>query len=167
MSTPSPLTAGCFGQDVWIRIDGRGNLGLCATFRKFTQAMIGKGLDSFVVDLRGCEHMDSTFMGTLTGLSQNLRSLGRGMLSVINVSPRNVELLENLGLNFLFHVEPLCDSLRHPTGGDQALLELPLDPSIDKEILLSDHEALAASNPANAERFRDVVEYLRQQARPS
>ena len=167
MSTPATLSAGCFDQNVWIRVEGRGNLAVCGTLRKFVQAMIGKGRSSFVVDLRGCDHMDSTFMGTLTGLSQNLRELGQGSLTVLNASPRNVELLENLGLNFLFQVEALGDSPRLPLDSEHRLLELPLDPSVDKEILLTAHEALASSNPANAERFKDVVEYLRQQARPA
>ncbi len=165
MNTPAAtVRAACFDQEVWIRIEGRGNLLVSGTIRKFVQAMILRGRRVFVVDLSACEHMDSTFMGTLTGISQNLRELGQGSLTVINASRRNLELLENLGLNFLFGVEAAGDTPRLPAEEGARLLELPLEPSVDKEVLLEAHEALASSNAANAERFHDVVEYLRQQA---
>jgi hypothetical protein len=106
--------------------------------------------------------MDSTFMGTLTGISQNLRELGQGSLRTLNVSPRNVELLENLGLNFLFAVEPLENEVITPAEQGAELMVLPLDLSTEKEVVLAAHEALIAAHPLNAARFKDVLEYLKQ-----
>jgi len=103
---PCAVSVACFDREVWIRVEGRGNFQGCASLKKFVEAMIGRGYRLFVVDLAACEHMDSTFMGTLTGISQNLRIVGEGSLRALNVSPRNVELFENLGLNHLFSVEP-------------------------------------------------------------
>jgi hypothetical protein len=105
--------------------------------------------------------MDSTFMGTLTGISQNLRELGQGSLRVINVSSRNVELLENLGLHFLFTVEAAGDEPILPAELGAELMTLPAETDPEKGIILAAHEALVAANPLNAERFRDVLEYLR------
>ena len=102
MSTPCDVSVACFDREVWIRVEGRGNFQGCASLKKFVEAMIGRGYRLFVVDLAACEHMDSTFMGTLTGISQKLREQENGSLLAINVSPRNMELLENLGLTFLF-----------------------------------------------------------------
>ena len=106
--------------------------------------------------------MDSTFMGTLTGLSQNLRNLDQGSMIVLNVSPRNLELLENLGLTFLFDVEAVGSVPKIPAEDGAKLMQLPLELALDREIILSAHEALVAANPANAERFSDVLEYLKQ-----
>ena len=161
MTTPATVSAGCFDQEVWIRIEGRGNFQSSGSIRKFVQAMMLRGRRQFVVDLAYCDHMDSTFMGTLTGISQNLRELGQGSLLVINVAPRNVDLMENLGLNFLFGIEAAGPTMRTPAGEGVKLMPLPVDTIAEKDVILSAHEALIAANPANAERFRDVLDYLK------
>jgi len=123
--------------------------------------MIHRGRREFVVDLAFCDHMDSTFMGTLTGISQTLRELGQGSLLVINVTPRNVDLMENLGLNFLFRIEPADSIMKTPAEAEGNLMQLPVDTVMERDIILSAHEALIAANPANADRFHDVLEYLK------
>jgi len=161
MLTPAIVSAGCFDQEVWIRVAGRGNFQSSGSIRKFVQAMIQRGRRQFVVDLASCDHMDSTFMGTLTGISQKLRELGQGSLLVINVTPRNVDLMENLGLNFLFGIEAAGQIIRTPGETGVSLMQLPVDTTMEKDIILSAHEALIAANPANADRFHDVLEYLK------
>ncbi len=161
---PAIVSVACFDDQVWIRVEGRGNFQSSGSLKQFVLAMIRRGHRQFVVDLGACEHMDSTFMGTLTGISQQLRELGQGSLRALNVSPKNVGLLENLGLNFLFDVEPVGETPRLPAEPGAALLPLPEQTGAEKEIILAAHEALAASSPENAARFRDVLEYLRQGA---
>ena len=100
-------------------------------------------------------------MGTLTGISQNLRELGQGSLRTLNVSPRNVELFENLGLDMLFGVEPAGEVPVSPAEQGAKLLQLPMESGPERDVVLSAHEALIAANPANAERFRDVLAYLK------
>jgi anti-anti-sigma factor len=160
--SPVAVSVACFDREVWIRIEGRGNFQGSGALKKFVCAMIQRGYREFIVDLAACEHMDSTFMGTLTGISQNLRELGQGSLRTLNVSPRNVELLENLGLNFLFDVEPVGTELKIPAELGAELMTLPIETGPEKEIILDAHEALVAANAVNADRFRDVLEYLRQ-----
>ena len=162
VNIPASVSVACFEKEVWIRIEGRGNFQSSGSIKKFVQAMILRGHRSFVIDLGSCEHMDSTFMGTLTGISQKLRELGQGSLLAINVCPRNLELLENLGLTMLFGAEAVGGTHRTPAEAGAQLMKLPIDPVSDREIVLSAHEALIAANPANAERFRDVLEYLKQ-----
>ena len=163
MATPSvTVSVACFDREVWVRIQGRGNFQGSGALKKFVHAMIQRGYREFIVDLAACDHMDSTFMGTLTGISQNLRHLGQGSLRTVNVSPRNVELLENLGLNFLFEVEPLEAELKRPAEQGAEMMVLPSESGPEKELILAAHEALVAANPLNAERFRDVLEYLKQ-----
>jgi len=161
MSTPCAVSVACFDREVWIRVEGRGNFQGCASLKKFVEAMIGRGYRLFVVDLASCEHMDSTFMGTLTGISQNLRALGEGSLRALNVSTRNVDLFENLGLNHLFSVEPAGATPMTPAEHGDKLLPLPSDAGPEREVVLAAHEALIAANPENAHRFRDVLEYLK------
>jgi anti-anti-sigma factor len=161
MSTPHAVNVGCFGGEVWIQVGGRGNFQGCPSLKKFAEAMIARGYRSFIVDLASCEHMDSTFMGTLTGISQNLRALDGGSLRALNVNRRNADLFENLGLNHLFSVEPAGADPITPAEKGAGLLPLPSESGPAHEVVLAAHEALVAANPENAVRFRDVLEYLK------
>lgn len=166
VKSPVTVKVACFDRIVWVRIEGRGNFQGSGSLKKFVHAMIQRGYREFIIDLAACDHMDSTFMGTLTGISQNLRELGQGTLRTVNVSPRNVDLLENLGLNFLFAVEPIEVELMKPAEQGAELMVLPMEIGPEREIVLAAHQALVAANPVNASRFQDVLEYLRQEITP-
>ena len=125
--------------------------------------MIQRGYRDFVVDLRGCEQMDSTFMGTLAGVALRLRELGQGGLRTINVNERNAGLLSSLGLDQLFHVESVASSV----ASEPEELELhetmqkKADHDEQKRFVLEAHEALVKADAANAVKFRDVLEFMR------
>ena len=121
--------------------------------------MIQRGHREFVVDLDACELMDSTFMGTLAGVALRLREIGQGGLRTVNVNARNASLLENLGLDQLFSVET-----GHATNAPATLRQAePAGAGDDKETVLEAHEALIEADAHNAVKFKDVVEYLRQE----
>ena len=125
--------------------------------------MIQRGHRDFVVDLQGCEQMDSTFMGTLAGVALRLRELGQGNLRAIHVNERNSGLLNSLGLDQLFEVqdaspedEPLPESnqLHEPVAGGAG-------PDFQKRTVLEAHEALVRADSANEVKFKDVLEFMR------
>ena len=95
------------GPEVWIRIEGRGSFQNSPALKEFSRKMIGEGRRSFVVDLKNCPAMDSTFMGTLAGLAIRLRDTCAGELWVVNRNERNADLLAGLGLDPLFSDKPL------------------------------------------------------------
>jgi anti-sigma B factor antagonist len=125
--------------------------------------MIQRGYRDFVVDLRVCEQMDSTFMGTLAGVALRLRELGQGGLRTINVNDRNAGLLSSLGLDQLFHVEGVASAVE----GQPEKLELhetaqkKAGHDEQKRFVLEAHEALVEADAANAVKFRDVLDYMR------
>jgi hypothetical protein len=125
--------------------------------------MIQRGYRDFVVDLRDCEQMDSTFMGTLAGVALRLRELGQGGLRTINVNERNAGLLSSLGLDQLFHVEGAASAVE----GQPEELELhettqkKAGHDEQKRFVLEAHEALVEADAANAVKFRDVLDYMR------
>lgn len=125
--------------------------------------MIQRGYRDFVVDLLDCEQMDSTFMGTLAGVALRLREIGQGALRAINVNERNAGLLSSLGLDQLFTVAEVADGeqsvplqLRQAQPGKVGAEE-------QKQMVLEAHEALAEADSSNAMKFKDVLEYLRQE----
>lgn len=121
--------------------------------------MIQRGHRDFVVDLAECELMDSTFMGTLAGVALRLREIGQGGLRAVNVNIRNSSLLENLGLDHLFTVETgvVASAPVLLTEADQG------KEKDAKDAVLEAHEALIRADAQNAVKFKDVVEYLRQE----
>ncbi|MEI6033357.1 MAG: STAS domain-containing protein [Verrucomicrobiae bacterium] len=158
MSTPSSILVGNLGRTVWVKVEGRGTFQNSPGIKEFVKQMIQRGHRDFVVDLEGCELMDSTFMGTLAGVALRLREIGQGGLKAVNVNIRNAALLENLGLDHLFSVEagsaPQAPAnLRQADPGDEDA----------KGTILAAHEALIEADVQNAVKFKDVVEYLRQE----
>ena len=126
--------------------------------------MINRGHRDFVVDLADCPVMDSTFMGTLTGVALRLRELGQGGLHVINCNDRNTGLLEGLGLDQIL-------SLERPEGyvgidfaadADTELVPEPADKRAATETMIAAHQALVDADPQNFGKFKDVIEYLKQ-----
>jgi len=159
VSNLSSILVGNLGRTVWIKVDGRGTFLNSPGVKEFVKQMIQRGHRDFVVDLGGCELMDSTFMGTLAGVALRLREIGQGGLKAVNVNIRNASLLENLGLDHLFPVEAgpapgAPENLRQAGTGDE---------EDAKGTILAAHEALIAVDAQNAVKFKDVVEYLRQE----
>src|SRR5678816_3391072 len=102
--------------------------------------MVNRGYREFVFDLEECVMMDSTFMGTMAGMALRLKELGEGCLHVIHCGERSRELLSGLGLDQIFDIQ--ADGAKAPQ--------------------LEAHEALCQAAPKNLTRFKDVLEYLKQ-----
>lgn len=149
-----------------MKVEGRGTFQNSAGLKEFVKQMIHRGYRDFMVDLRDCEQMDSTFMGTLAGVALRLREIGQGSLRAINVNERNVGLLSSLGLDQLFSVEGATEGAGEAIPDSATLSEaLPgkVGAEAQKKTVLEAHEALAEADAANAVKFRDVLEYMRQE----
>ena len=109
--------------------------------------------------------MDSTFMGTMARLALRLRELGYGDLHVVHCGTLNQKLLSDLGLNRIFDIDPDGD-----TPPDCGLLEqapVAQPPEVRKKTqtktMLEAHEALCEAASENILRFKDVLDFLRQE----
>jgi hypothetical protein len=122
--------------------------------------MVNRGFREFVVDLKNCPVMDSTFMGTLAGLALSLRGLGHGHLHVINLNERNRDLLRNLGLDQLFAME-LCPQVTGIEANQKPLQDAAADKTEQAQTMLEAHEALVQADSTNLAKFKDVLEYLK------
>ncbi len=148
-------------------MDGRGSFQNSTGLKDFAAEMARRGLRDFVVDLKDCELMDSTFMGTLTGIALKLGP--SGSLKVIRPNQRNREVLRNLGLDCIFTV---VENTPAPVpSGQLHAAETNPPREAKRDTILEAHENLVAANPENAVRFKDVIEFLKQkepddQARP-
>jgi len=167
---PSPsILVGCNQKVVCIRVQGKGSFQNSTGIKTFATAMILRGHRDFVVDLADCPVMDSTFMGTLTGVALRLRELGQGGVHVINLNERNSDLLAGLGLDQIL-------SMDNGRNGDEAFEgdgvcrpdardALPMEPTNQHstaETMIAAHQALVDADPENFGKFKDVIDYLKQ-----
>jgi len=147
-------------------VDGKGSFQNSPALKEFSKQMLERGSRHFVVDLQNCPVMDSTFMGTLAGIALRLREYSDGSLLVRNANERNSDLLRNLGLNNLFDVESKASETTDEVVGSKPLAADRAVRRIDQaECMIEAHEALVSADPENLARFKDVLEYLKQDLR--
>ena len=161
----SSIQVGVSGPAVWVRVAGRGSFLNSGSVKEFAREMVNRGYRKFVFDLQDCVMMDSTFMGTMAGMALRLKELGQGRLHVVHCGERSRDLLSGLGLDQIFDIHnngaaaPQCETLRK---------NRPATPSAETQkreqagTMLAAHEALCEAAPENLPRFKDVLEYLKQ-----
>ena len=161
-ATPSILV-GTANRTVWVRVEGKGTFLNSTGLKEFSKEMINRGHREFVVDLRNCPLMDSTFMGTLAAIGLALRGLGQGELRAVNLNERNRDLLTNLGLDQLFTLGGPEERQTPAAAVPQTPLDdAPADKLTQAKTMLEAHEACVVADGANAAKFKDVIEYLKQ-----
>jgi anti-sigma B factor antagonist len=153
MKPGSEILVSCADRIVWVRVEGNGSSTNSTALRDFAKE------NEFIVDLCNCPVMDSTFMGTLAGISLWLGELGEGSLSVVNLNERNAESLCSLGLDQLFNVR--VSAIKK----DGQALPIPLeeDRTARAQTMLEAHEALIKTAPENLPKFKDVIQYLEEE----
>lgn len=151
------MQVGLAGPTVWVRVVGRGSFQNSSGLKEFASEMTRRGHRDFIVDLKDCELMDSTFMGTLAGIALKLGA--DGTLKIVRANPRNRQVLGNLGLDRIFSVEEEPTAAAPNHGLREAAEGRPKE--VQREAIIEAHENLVAANPANAVRFKDVIEFLR------
>ena len=162
----SSILVGCNQKVVCIRVQGKGSFQNSTGIKQFATAMIHRGHRNFVVDLADCPVMDSTFMGTLTGVALRLREIGQGEVHVINSNARNTDLLAGLGLDQILSLDNASadEGLYHSV--DEESLSLSPEQAADKkattETMIAAHQALVDADPENFCKFKDVIDYLKQ-----
>ena len=147
----------------FIKVVGRGSFQNSGCVKAFYQQLLKEGVHRFVVDLESCTYLDSTFLGILLGLGLKLKEEGNGLLHILNASPRNLELLKNLGLDRLINIDPKRVTLNGIT--EKPLEEMACPAPTRQEAaptILEAHEALMEFDPRNVPKFKDVVEFLRE-----
>ena len=158
----SSIQVGVNGPAVWVKVEGKGNFLNSGNLKEFAREMVDRGYREFVIDLGNCAMMDSTFMGTMAGVALRLKELGHGHLHVVHCGARSRELLYGLGLDQIFDIHgngataPQCKGL---SGEDATRADQKQEQA---RTMLEAHEALCEAAPENVLRFKDVLDYLKQ-----
>jgi anti-anti-sigma regulatory factor len=153
------------GEVAWIRVTGRANCLVGVDFLCLIKELGAKNHRSFILDLRDCALMDSSFLGTLAGLEQefgtdSLRS-GHHRLELIGANQRVSDLIHSLGLNEYFVLAADAPAFPEqwipvpPSGASNSRL-------LCSKMSLDAHEVIVRLNPSNESKFRDVVSFLKE-----
>jgi anti-sigma B factor antagonist len=160
----SSIQVGVRGPTVWVKVEGKGSFLNSGNLKEFSREMLDRGYREFVVDLADCAMMDSTFMGTMASVALRLKELGHGHLHIVHCGNRSQQLLSGLGLDQIFDIHtdgtgaPECEAF------EQASRSQTIDSRKKEqtETMLEAHEALCEAAPENIFRFKDVLDFLRQ-----
>ena len=166
-SNDGEILVSCFDNVAWIRVEGKGSFKNSTQVKEFTQRSLDKGHRKFVVDLENCPTIDSTFMGTLASMALKLRYEPDGRVDVINANEHTRNSLTSLGLHCLLELDDDGSAWKTERELVAKNLGKPIAPIEDlskKETtgnILTAHEALVEANSENYSRFKDVLEYLK------
>jgi len=100
-------------------------------------------------------------MGTMAGIALRLREIGQGRLTAVNLNERNTDLLRNLGLDQIFDIQSV-GTKEAQVVADQPLQNGPAGKEEKARTMLEAHEALVEADQANETKFKDVLDYLKQ-----
>lgn len=137
-------------QAAYLALRGRASWMHCDAFHETALAVLDGGRP-LVLDLSGCEYMDSTCLGTVHEL------VARGGVVLAGVRPAVRALFEELSM------QQVLAAVREDSPAAPELYALGADSdqaSVQKRILHA-HEALSALSERNREEFKGVVEALR------
>jgi anti-anti-sigma regulatory factor len=161
MTIPPAILVGTDGKKVLVRVEGKGTFLNSTALKEFAKEMTNRGYREFRVDLANCSLMDSTFMGTLTGISLRLRELGVGELRLAHVNERCLGLLTGLGLDQLLTIEKPEAAPVEPTPTAPLPAE-PADKARLAQTMLDAHQDIVKANPATAPQMKNVIDYIKQ-----
>ena len=149
-----------------VRVIGRGSFKISPALKKFGTAVTDRGCTRVIIDMDGCLGMDSTFMGVIGGMALRLKKQTSGRVIMTNLSPKNLSLLQTLGLDRLLdmHTAEPADAAAGLAGEEMARLDTSYaGRKVTAETMLSAHEDLLKVTPENLPKFRDVLAYLKEE----
>lgn len=156
-----------YSEPVIVKVNGRISFLNCGPFRDFVNRLIPEGKRNFIIDFADCTGMDSTFLGALAGVALELRKQENpGKVFLFRLGSRNLELVKNLGLHRLLHVDTGQNN-QIPTSRLEKLPETEEQRRKDEvqnaRLVLEAHENLIQADEDNRSKFQDVIAFLKNQ----
>lgn len=154
-----------YSDPVVVRVNGRANYMNSGPLRDFFSTLQEQGRSHIVIDFRNCISVDSTFLGIVAGAALELTELDPpGELKLTALGPRNMELIRNLGLHRIATVEDTPPEETPSTDREVALAQDKTDREERTRMIVDAHQNLVQCDESNAERFQDVLTFLRKRS---
>tara|TARA_R110002072_G_scaffold63662_7_gene158159 strand:+ start:528 stop:1028 length:501 start_codon:yes stop_codon:yes gene_type:complete len=138
---------------IYVRVTGLGSMHNASALDAFAEREIEEGAQQFILDLSDCTGVDSTFMGTLLGLSNRVRDLDAGAgVALINVDDHARKQLSSVGVDAFVTLVPG----ETPLPRKLKLTELSTEPVSDRErlkLMVRAHKDLVSADSRNEAKF--------------
>ncbi|MGI6086818.1 MAG: STAS domain-containing protein [Kiritimatiellia bacterium] len=164
------MDAALSGETAIIRVFGRATFTIATDLKQFASSAMQHGYNRLALDMEHCETMDSTFIGVMAGLAIRLKQHGGVGVFVINLDEKNLDILQTLGVDCILQCslvgaapEELRELVRRTTAY-YPLMHTSRDRQTAMRDMLEAHNSLINADPANLVKFKDVIDYLRQDA---
>ena len=151
------------GYVVRIKVVGRGTYQCSQSLRDVCSRLLKSKVSKILIDLAECITMDSTFMGVLAmfGVRGKKKNLP---FEILNIDGKKKRLLTGLGLGklFVFPEQAKEDNDWKKISIKPNCKDNPTNQKKQAEIMLKAHEALVNVDPENEMKFKDVIEFLKE-----
>jgi anti-anti-sigma regulatory factor len=158
MPSPGKILCARHGENVFIRIEGRGTHVLGADLDPFLADLCARGdFAGIVVDLTAAEALDSTMLGLLARIAKWMRRERKCNATLLCADDRIASAVRGVGL------DRLVTLTGSSTPAATALGEIPTastDQTDRARMVLAAHRELMELNAENVSKFRGVVEFL-------
>jgi anti-sigma B factor antagonist len=155
------LMVALLDQVVCIKINGRADFNLSLDLEKLIYELRERGYRRFLIELRDCVMMDSTYLGMLSGIGLKFADASHqpdSPLELLNPSPRIAEVLESLGVAHLFKITQCPDFFA--ANFEPLSLGAGTSKAEVTRACLEAHKILMGINPENVNKFKDVAKFL-------
>jgi anti-sigma B factor antagonist len=139
-----------------VRVEGRGAIADAAALRAFVTETLASGEGDVILDLTECDHLDSTFLGSLVTLHRSCRPNDKQFLVYLPTEDRK-RLFGCCRLDTLLR---FTDRAPKPTAAFTPLSTPKLRVDEFGHIIMESHERLAELGGKNAEAFRRVADRI-------
>ncbi|MBV9463600.1 MAG: STAS domain-containing protein [Verrucomicrobiae bacterium] len=150
----SGILARLEGDVVCMKVVGKGTHLNSHLLKQFFQQVFDQNIHRIQIDVGECSYMDSTFLGTLTGIALRTREKNLPPIQLLNLHQRIKDMLTSLGVDSFFESGGFTEkpgSNLQPVSGES--------PDIEEktEEMISAHQALIQANANNVAKFQDVI----------
>lgn len=157
----SPFAAARSDDAIYLQINGLGSMVNAPTVEVFAQKAIEEGAAQFVFDLANCTGVDSTFMGMILALSNQLRELDADSAGIvlINVDDHAEKQLSSVGVDAFVTLKQGRTKLPKKLR----LTELSAVEASDKQrlkLMVRAHRELVAADERNRAKFGAFLESI-------
>lgn len=139
------------GDTAQMAVSGRASYMNCRNAGEFFSKVAQMRCKHLVIDLAECLSMDSTFLGMIAGAALRLRKDGADVV-LMNLNPRNRQLVENLGIYKLVKISQSADKIGGTGLGAS---------NAPQSSILQAHENLIEADGQNLKKFEDVISFLK------
>ncbi len=165
-STAGHFLLAASGSIIFVRVVGLATMNNSFYLQEVLEDSRGRGFRQFTFDLARCGGFDSTFMGMLLGLAQEMAAPSAPARSacevvVVNADSSHRKLLAGVGVDRMVQIHP--EAVQFPEVELRRLEDRPDDPKRRIRAIISAHESLVRLGGPNREKFGTLLDGLKRE----